>query len=213
MNTSLIKRLSIIVLGGIAGGAVGYLLAKFVIDQLLEQQKEFEWEEKNKIKVGKPGSVKQVNKIDYTKFGEKGTLSELVKPYTEPEVKSEHNNIRVISLEEYQSNRTNIEEISYYAGDTTFCNMNEEIIPNPEDFFGPNVHLRFGEESEDPDIVYVRNENNGVSYEITQLPGKYSVIVLGLPDEEKKVTKARRRKTTKAKSLEDEESIENEGED
>ncbi len=209
MNTITIKRFGIIAVGGLAGGLVGYFLASLIIKQLTKPQEEFENEEENaniELKVGPPKTVKDI-KRDYTKYAEKGDLSELVQPY-----KSKQDNIRIISIDEYDSNRTvNRELIAYYAGDTTFCDANEEIIPNPEDFFGPNIHLHFGEESNDPDIVYVRNENNGVSYEITQVHGKYHVIVLGMPDEEPKVTKAKRRRTSKKEEIE--ESIENEGED
>jgi len=223
MNTKMLKPLGLIVLGGIAGGLAGYFLASLIIDQVLESQKEFEEEEENiniDIKVGLPPEnfKKGVRKIDYTKFTEKGALEDLVRPYTEPPAKerSKQDNIRIISLEEYDSNRAlNREPISYYEGDTTFCDANEDIIPNPEDFFGPNVHLHFGEQSEDPDIVYVRNENNGVSYEITRYKGKYSVIISGMPDEEPKI-KPKRKRTTKIKkeeAFESEESIDDEGED
>ncbi len=214
MNTITIKRFGIITVGGLAGGLIGYFLANLIIEQLTKPQEEFENEEEDaniELKVGAPKRVKEI-KTDYTKYAEKEDLSKLVEPYKN---KSKQDNIRIISIDEYDSNRTaNREPITYYAGDTTFCDANEEIIPNPEDFFGPNIHLHFGEESDDPDIVYVRNENNGVSYEITQVHGKYHVIVLGMPDEEPKVTKAKRRRTSKkAENIEDEESIENEGED
>lgn len=218
MNTITIKRLGIIAVGGLAGGLVGYFLANLVIKQLTELKEEFEEEEENtdtKLKIGKPETVKEI-KTDYTKYGEKGDLSELVKPYQSKnnKAKSRQDNIRIISLDEFDSIRIGKEPITYYAGDTTFCNANEEIIPNPEDFFGPNIHLHFGEESEDPDIVYVKNENNGVNYEITQIHGKYHVIVLGMPEEESKPTKAKRRRSSKKENLrEDEESIENEGEE
>lgn len=214
MNTVTIKRFGIIAAGGLAGGLLGYFLADLIIKQLTKPQEEFEEEEMPNIelKIGTPKVVREI-KTDYTKFAEKGDLSELVKPY-KPD--SKQDNIRIISIDEYDSNRTaSREPIAYYAGDTTFANANEEIIPNPEDFFGPNIHLHFGEESDDPDIVYVRNENNGVSYELTQIHGKYHVIVLGMPDEEPKTTKAKRRRSSKkAEALEnEEESIENEGED
>lgn len=217
MNTNIIKSLGLIALGGVVGGLTGYFLASLVINQLLEQQEYFEEEEESiniEVKTGTPETVKlkKVEKRDYTKYA-KEDLAELVKPYTtEGSANSKQDNIRVISLEEYESNRTvNRELITYYAGDTTFCDATEEIIPNPEDFFGANVHLHFGEESQDPDIVYVRNENNGVNYEITQVPGKYSVIIMGLPDDEPKSKPKGRRSTNKTpKSFESEE---NEGED
>lgn len=218
MNTK-IKALGIIALGGIVGGVTSYFLATLVIDQILKSQEEFEWDEEEEntykeVEVGKAENVKKSNKkTDYTRFSEKGPLEELVKPYTNSSG-SKQDSISIISLEEYENDRTfNIEEISYYSGDTTFCNMNEEPIPNPEDFFGPNPHLHFGDKSNDPDIVYIRNKKNGVNYEITQLPGKYSVTVLGMPDEEPKETKAKRRKTTKKEEPFEKEEADNEGDD
>jgi peptidoglycan hydrolase-like protein with peptidoglycan-binding domain len=217
MNTIIIKRFAIISLGGIAGGIAGYFLADLIINKILEAEKEFKDEEDINVEVKVGAASKDAGgkvKIDYTKYAEKGDLSELVKTYTKGAVKSKLDNIRIISLDEYDSNQTNKEAISYYAGDTTFCGPNEEIIPNPEEFFGPNVHLHFGEGSEDPDIVYILNENNGTSYEITQFQGKYSVIILGMPDEESKETKGKRRRNTKkVKIVEDEENIDDEGEE
>lgn len=215
MNADMIKRFGLIALGGIAGGFAGYFLASLVIDQLMKPQEEFEEEEENtantELRVGTaPESVKEVTKRDYTKFA-KSSLADLVKPYTVGEARSKQDNIRIISLDEYDTLLTNKELISYYEGDTTFCDSNEENIPNPEDFFGPNVHLHFGEDSGDPDIVYVRNENNGTSYEITRYKGKYSVIVMGMADEEPKGTKAKRRKSTKTVKETSEE--ENEGDE
>lgn len=217
MNTTMIKHFGIIALGGVAGGLVGYFLAELIINQMTKEEKEFEKEEEKtnvEIKVGKSSEI--VSKKDYTKYATKGDLSELADAYkSKNNSKPKQDNIRIISIDEFDSNKVVAREpISYYEGDTTFCNANEEIIPNPEDFFGPNIHLHFGEESDDPDIVYVKNENNGVSYEITRFHGKYHVIVLGMPDEEPKVTKAKRRRTSKKADLvEDEESTENEGED
>jgi len=223
MNTKLLKPLGLMALGGVAGGIVGYFLSSLILDRMLQTQEEFEWEEEDiaaeELKVGTPtpaaSARKIVNKIDYTKFGEKGDLEELVRPYAtkkQDNPKSKQDNIRIISLLEYESNRTvNRELISYYSGDTTFCDANEGIIPNPEDFFGPNVHLHFGEESGDADIVYVENGNNGVSYEITRYKGKYSVIVMGMAEEEPKETKAKRRRSKKVEEIPDsEESIDDE---
>lgn len=220
MNTITIKRFGILAAGGVIGGLIGYFLAEVIIDQLTkseelenedtdQEQPMFRKSEGGELRVGK--SEKPKEKIDYTKYAtEKGDLSKLVEPYKE----SKQNNIRIISLDEYDSDPSPAkEQIAYYEGDTTFCNENEEIISNPEDYFGPNIHLHFGEDSEDADIVYVKNENNGVSYEITQIHAKYHVVVLGMPDEEPKTTKAKRRKTKKVNTLENEESIENEGED
>jgi hypothetical protein len=229
MDTNLIflKRFGPpVVIGAIVGGIAGYFLGELIVKQLekaaQKSEEEDDWQKESWLEEDEK-TVEEIAKIDYTKYTKpKGNLEELVKPYTssidekltkkgKSKVQDKANNIMIISLEEYEGNRAmNKEPISYYVDDATFADINEDIIPNPNDLFPVNIHLHFGQQSEDPDIVYVRNENNGCDYEITQIHGSYSVIVAGFPAEAPKDTKAKRRRTTKKVSANDEEENEDE---
>jgi len=219
MDGNMIKRVGLLLLGGTAGGILGYFLAEKIIEKLYNRQFLLEDEELDLVLKGlvppkdsediKPLS-KDTKKQDYTKFAKKD-LAELAKPYTssiDEEMMKENkvsmekeNKIYVIGAEEYESNRSfNKEPITYYEDDTTFSDLNEGIIDDPVRLFGPNVHLHFGEENEDPDIVCVRNENTGVDYEISRVHNSYSVLVMGMPAEE---PKPKRRRNTKKVSAHD----------
>jgi len=229
MDTNMIKRVGLIAAGGVAGGIIGYFLGGLIIDQLEKRAEEFQWTEEDKeaegkltiteVENGKVVSQKEILvKKDYTKYAkEKGELSELVKPYISSiDEESKKSNakpekIMIITLDDFESNRShNKEVIAYYEDDTTFANAQEDVIDDPVSIFGPNIHLHFGEESEDPDIVYLRNENNGVDYEITRIRNSYSVVVMGMPAEPPKETKAKRRKSVRKVSANEDDDNEDE---
>ena len=229
MDTNMIKRISLITAGGILGGIVGYFLGGLIVNQLIRRSEELEWKKEDEtlhghVSIREIGEeevqtlIKDHKALDYTKFA-KGELTELVKPYTssiaEESKKSDakSDKIMIINSEEYENNRShNKEPITYYENDTTFANLQEDIIDDPVSIFGPNIHLHFGEESEDPDIVYVRNENNGVDYEISRVHNSYSVIVMGMPEEAPKETKAKRRRNVRKVTAHDDEDKEDESE-
>jgi hypothetical protein len=211
MDINTIKRVAPIAVpmlaGAVVGGVIGYFFSSLVINQLLKRSEEWEennvWVHERELETGAHVVPHTARKMDYTQFAkEKGELNELVRPYVSSV--SEGTNTRsdkiyVISVEEYDINRaTNKEPVAFYKDDNTFCNNNEEIIDDPVSLFGPNVHLHFGEQSEDPDIVYVRNDNNGCDYEITQIHNSYAVLILGQPEEIKAPKRTRRGNVKKA---------------
>jgi len=68
--------------------------------------------------------------------------------------------------------------LTYYAGDNIMNNDEEESpMYNHDGITGP---LRFGHGSDDPNVVYIRNDKRKVEYEILYDPGLYSEEVLGL---------------------------------
>jgi len=223
MDTNMIKRLGLIAAGGVAGGIIGYFLGGLIIDQIVKRVSEIDetfedFGDRQEESEHGVVTVKEVRYKDYTKYAkEKGDLSELVKPYVSSiDEESKKSNakpekIMIISRDDFESNRShNKEPISYYEDDTTFGNVQEDVIDDPVSIFGPNIHLHFGEESEDPDIVYVRNENNGVDYEITRIHNSYSVVVMGMPPDQPKETKAKRRKSVRKVSAHEDEDNEDE---
>jgi len=218
MNAVMFKRFGLLVLGAVAGGIAGYFLAELIIDFLNDQARdemveeilaeeerreqssssEPQLKEETSLKLPDPrkaihGQRPARNYTDYSKK-EKGDLGELVAPYVA------NQKIGIISLHEWTENtHFDKETITYYEDDTTYCDVGDEIISDPNGMFGPNAHLHFGEGSEDPDIVYIRNEKVDTDYEISRVHNAFSVVVLGMPPGEKKLPKsAHRRNARKA---------------
>lgn len=217
MNGNIVKTIGLLGIGGVVGGVVGLFLANLIIEELYRKQLDMILEEDTEEVEEEEEEGPQPSKkaLDYTKYA-KAELSDLVKPYTSSIVEgakkevgeTKSDRIMIISYDEYQGDRShNKEPITYYENDTTFANANEDIIDSPTSIFGPNIHLHFGEGNDDPDIVYVRNENNGVDYEIARVHNSYSVIVMGMPEEPPK-EKAKRRKNVRKVDTHDEENEE-----
>jgi hypothetical protein len=96
----------------------------------------------------------------------------------------------IISLEEFSDEAPNYDKstIYYYADDNTLSDENEEIITDVISIVGDQALYSFGDRSEDPEIVYVRNEKLQIDYEIVCLNKSYSETVLGiLPPESNRV--------------------------
>jgi len=72
--------------------------------------------------------------------------------------------------------------ITYYAGDNILCDERDTPIYNPEQVVG---QLMFGHGSNDPNVVYVRNERLQAEYEILLDHGHYQVEILGQSIDEK----------------------------
>lgn len=220
MNGNIVKTIGLVGAGGFLGGVIGYFLAELFVEEMTKRNLEnyfYDEEDEEGRFEPKDEEPKPEKKLkDYTKYA-KAELSDLVKPYTssiDETVKKEadepkSDRIMIISFDEYQGDRShNKEPITYYENDTTFADAQEDIIDSPTSIFGPNIHLHFGEGNDDPDIVYVRNENNGVDYEISRVHNSYSVIVMGMPEEPPK-EKAKRRKNVRKVDTHDEEDEEN----
>lgn len=211
----LVKNVCLLAVGGIVGAFTGYLVAEIIIRQRDKQEEpEYEWvpeveEKKEPDPMAVEQAVRDRNREkhpvkDYRQFSkEKGDLAVLVEQYVTPIKK-----VRIISAQEAaDAGSRPFEMINYYEGDNTFCDIEEKQIDDPNTRFVSNVHLHFGEQSGDPDIVYVRNDNNGVDYEITRIRNKYSVVVLGMVEPEKEKPKRSRRTKKTAEKLEEDEPI------
>jgi hypothetical protein len=197
--------------GAVVGAVLGYLIADYVIYVLEEKKAEAEFknfvnEEGGRILAGDPeaeepkevineittslnGSVPQTTRVDYGSKS-KAALEELVQPYRNDDAP------RITEFDEWidAGRHYDRETIMYYEEDTTFCGEDEQIIDAPQNLFGPNIQLHFGEGNEDPDAVYVLNGGRGEAYEIVRMDGSYSVQVLGEIPEPPKPSKPVRNK-------------------
>lgn len=209
MDTNMFKYIAMFC----AGIAVGSLGTKLIIDRLNEERLEEElpysdpYAEEAESKDDHILEDPTVNVVDLRKKvkrqqknysalskQEKGDLNALVEKYA-PTPK-----VRVVSFDEFMDGAVAVKDaISYYDGDTTFCNQDEKVIDDPNTLFGANIQLHFGELNDDPDMVYVRNENLGIDYEINRIHNSYSVVILGMAP---KTTRPRSRRKSRKESAE-----------
>jgi gas vesicle protein len=90
----------------------------------------------------------------------------------------------VITYEEFNETMEEYDKVSinFYEDDEILTDENDEVIPYPVDVIGSEALNMFGEGSEDPEIVYVRNDKMGTDYEIARLSKSYAETVLGYTD-------------------------------
>jgi len=65
---------------------------------------------------------------------------------------------------------------TWYMGDSVLTDENDVPIYNPEQRVG---ELKWGHGSQDPNLVYIRNEGEEEEYEIVMDDGAYQVVILG----------------------------------
>lgn len=89
--------------------------------------------------------------------------------------------IFVISELEYEHGETNNQKalLTYYAEDGVLAEFDDDVVNNPEDVIGDALN-RFGEMSESPDYVHVRNMKIDMDYVIARESGSYWRDVHGM---------------------------------
>jgi uncharacterized protein YneF (UPF0154 family) len=87
----------------------------------------------------------------------------------------------VISSDEFMNNEMNLrqETLTYYAGDDVLADSRDEQVEDVNRLVGENNLQRFGQWSNDPRVVYVRNERVRIEFEIILSEGNFSEEVLG----------------------------------
>ena len=83
--------------------------------------------------------------------------------------------------------------LTYYEGDDTLCDERDSVVADQDATIGLGNLSRFGHGSGDPNIVYIRNVELSIEYEVVHSDGKYSVEVLA-EDELKHSDRIRRRR-------------------
>lgn len=92
----------------------------------------------------------------------------------------------VITQEEFLENENDYtqQSITYYAGDNTLADERDQPIELVDNVVGDGNLERFGHGSKDKRIVYVRNENLSMDFEIGLHDGKFAHEVLGFQHSE-----------------------------
>lgn len=92
----------------------------------------------------------------------------------------------IITQEEFFLNEKEYEQTqcTFYAGDDTLVDEQEQVIPDSDSAVGDDHLMRFGYGSGDKNIVYVRNDILEMEFEIAQSYGSYAKEVLGFDDDD-----------------------------
>lgn len=105
----------------------------------------------------------------------------------EPQVISEDFYFNEIEYSNYVK-----ETLTYFEDDDTLIDEKDQVIYDVDSVIGAEALNSFGHMSNDKDTVFVINHRLGIKYEVIRDPGKYTEIVLGIPDEEPDYVKAKK---------------------
>lgn len=85
----------------------------------------------------------------------------------------------VISESEWENGLPGTEkiEMTYYAGDQILVDGAEEVVPDEDPIIGLVNLKRFGHGSNDPDIVYIRNERLDIDFMVVRNHGTYGETI------------------------------------
>lgn len=111
----------------------------------------------------------------------------------------------VISHVEFMENDLGHEQevVTYFEGDDILCDEKDESL-EPRYTVGDDFAGQFGYGSIDNNVVYMRNENLGIDYEITRSRGKYTREVLGVMEDDELQHSDRRHKARRFRAGDDE---------
>lgn len=92
----------------------------------------------------------------------------------------------IITEEEFLKSNTDYNQVTltWYAGDRVLADEDDEVIIRVERTVGVDNMKRFGYKSNDPNVVYVRNDKYHREYQVLLHSAKYKVHVQGLEDED-----------------------------
>lgn len=81
----------------------------------------------------------------------------------------------IIERGEYLNGKQWYEKLDYiyYEGDDTLADDKDEPIDDPEDIVGSRFRELFGRDADDPDVLYIRNEQRGADFEISRVNRNY----------------------------------------
>ena len=89
----------------------------------------------------------------------------------------------IIHQDEFTTNETQYQQTTYtyYAGDDVLTDEHDTVLNNRENLIGDPDHLtRFGHGTDDLNVLYIRNVQLELEFEICRTPKSYEEEVLGL---------------------------------
>jgi hypothetical protein len=97
------------------------------------------------------------------------------------DVERTNDKIYIISEAEYFQNNTEYHQATFtwYEIDQVLCDSDDTVVENANRIIDLS-NLIFGHMSDNPNVVYIRNEYLEFEYEVCYSPGSYRIDVLGL---------------------------------
>ena len=173
-------------IGGSLGLALGGgcdICGKRMDDDIFEFEEDIV-EEEDSIVVVNPTDVEEYED-KASKYYVLGSISEEGVTYQEA---------FVISRTSYENEYMDFhkESLVYFERDQVLIDDRDEIVDNVEHILGSEALESFGKESEDEDIVYVRNMRMQCDFEVVREHMSYKENVLGIEEETEEYREARR---------------------
>lgn len=216
-----------LIAGGVVGAAIGWVVAEVLVYQLFDKKNKVEYidvevpveydkgtENSAPVIMSKEERDKVVIKVNYAEQFKEGKLKPMdgamanFEELDEEDSEWSNQGPYVITEEEFdmQDEDTKFRFV-YYDEDDVLTDDKDRIVPDYEDNIGTEALSSFGESSDDPDMVYIENDDENAVYEIVRIHGSYEALVTGikLPKPAKKSTKSRKKKVAPPLEDEDEE--------
>lgn len=185
------KNFLFLVIGAGIGSFVTYRLLKENYEALVEEESESVKETFSRRMPASPEYEEdglEMNDEEYERFQlqkKSGAYTQYDQRFTRPNEAGENEILPpyVVDVVEYNESNFHFDKstIYYYNIDDTLVDENEEPINDVDAIIGDGL-TRFGDGSEDPDIVYVRNEKLEIDYEVIRVEKSYQETVLGITD-------------------------------
>lgn len=89
-----------------------------------------------------------------------------------------------INFEDFYRNGSGFDQsyLMYYEEDEVLCDESESIVEESDKVLGEGWYGRFGDNEDDPDTIYIRNERMKTDYEVSRIKNAYSRVVMGMED-------------------------------
>jgi hypothetical protein len=196
---------NILILGG--GIGIGAFSMKMYLEKKCEAMLQEEiasvkevYERKNERAERKLGKKTEAAERDKVVLMKKDIYEKKAKRYAGDEEDPEHTEYEnmsrpskndpeapyVISYEEFAEEMNNFEKLTlnYYEDDDVLTDEEDGVVTDVIGVVGDDALTSFGDRSEDPEVVYVRNEKLETDYEVIRLSKSFAKDVLGYdPDD------------------------------
>lgn len=97
----------------------------------------------------------------------------------------------IITMDEFDAGEKDYEQVAltYFKMDDTLVGEDDKPLEHPNEDVNEDHLVMFGRGSNDRNKVYIRNDRQGIDYEVIKSSGSYLEEVLGMPEENNRTLK------------------------